>query len=53
MTLNRRPNFWVIVAAMLLFNFLIVNLFAPGQPQFIEVPYTLFREQVEAGAGSD
>src|SRR5690625_6406871 len=49
MTLNRRPNFWVIVAAMLLFNFLIVNLFAPGQPQFIEVPYTLFREQVEAG----
>lgn len=49
MTLNRGPNVWVIIGALLLLNFLIVNVFFPGQPELVEVPYTLFRDQVEAG----
>lgn len=49
MTLNRGPSVWTLVIGMLLLNFLIVNVFFPGAPAPVEVPYTLFREQVEAG----
>ncbi len=49
MVLNRGPNVWLMILGLLALNWLVVNLFFPGTPQVVEVPYTLFREQVEAG----
>lgn len=49
MTLNRGPSVWALVIGLLLVNFLVVNVFFPGTPASVEVPYTLFREQVELG----
>src|SRR5690625_5202526 len=50
MTLNRGPNVWVIIGALLLLNFLIVHVFFPAVPQLGEVPSTLSRDEVEAGS---
>jgi cell division protease FtsH len=47
----RRPGgsrFWTILALLLAINYLLSAL-ALAPPQRLEVPYTLFREQVQAG----
>src|SRR5690554_804347 len=49
MVLNRGPNIWTILLVLLALNFLVVNVFFPGEPAPVEVPYTLFREQVTEG----
>jgi cell division protease FtsH len=41
-------RFWWIVIGLLLLNWLVVSQI-PSGPDRLEVPYTLFREQVEAG----
>jgi cell division protease FtsH len=38
----------VLFAAVLLANFLLIQLVTPGQPQRVEVSYTFFKQQVEA-----
>jgi len=40
---------WLLPLALLLVNYLVVALFFPGEGAPVEVPYTLFREQVAAG----
>jgi cell division protease FtsH len=42
-------RWWLWFRLMLLLNFLIVSYLFPGPEAPVEVPYTLFREQVEAG----
>ncbi len=45
----RRPSFWMVLLGIFLINFLFVNLFFPGPAEPMQVPYTTFRQQVEAG----
>jgi cell division protease FtsH len=42
-------RWWLGFWLMLLLNFLVVSYLFPGPEAPVEVPYTLFREQVEAG----
>jgi cell division protease FtsH len=54
----RRPvwgmrRFWLIVAGMLALSYLLSSQFVDTQPDRIRVPYTFFREQVEAGNVSE
>ena len=44
----RQPSFWVVVAAMLLVNWLVSTWLLSESPR-TEVPYTFFRDQVGAG----
>ncbi|WNV75250.1 ATP-dependent zinc metalloprotease FtsH [Geodermatophilus sp. DSM 44513] len=47
----RRPGgsrFWLVLAGLLVLNWLLSGLLL-APPQRLEVPYTFFREQVEAG----
>src|SRR5438132_657224 len=39
---------FLLFPALLLANFLLIQLVTPGQPQRIEVSYTFFKQQVEA-----
>ena len=43
-------RWWVWVGIMLLFNYLVFSRVVPDHPQRLDVPYTFFRQQVEAGA---
>lgn len=45
----RRPSIWLIFIALLVANYLIVTFLFPGPGRPVEIPYTLFRQQVEAG----
>src|SRR5690242_9442554 len=45
----RTPNFWVSLLILFAINWLIVNVFFPGTPTVVTVPYTFFKEQVAAG----
>src|SRR5689334_18375576 len=38
----------LLVPALLLANFLLIQVLTPGQPQRVEVSYTFFKQQVEA-----
>src|SRR5918999_2099706 len=40
---------WLWFALILLANFLIVRLLFPGSEAPVEVPYTYFKEEVQAG----
>src|SRR5215211_3997491 len=40
---------WLLVAPILLANFLLVRLLFPGPEALVEVPYTFFKEEVRAG----
>src|ERR1700756_4175051 len=44
------PRRWqyLLIPALLLGNFLLIQLVTPGQPQRVEVSYTFFKQQVEA-----
>src|SRR5207245_5299957 len=44
------PRWWrfLLFPALLLANFLVIQLVTPGQPQRVEVSYTFFKQQVEA-----
>src|SRR5690242_11146545 len=51
--LNPRPPVtrrwqFLIFPALLLLNFVLIQQFAPGQAQRVEVSYTFFKQQVEA-----
>src|SRR5689334_1106413 len=48
-----RPPIWrwwrlLLVPALLVGNFLLIQMVTPGQPQRVEVSYTFFKQQVEA-----
>jgi cell division protease FtsH len=42
-------RWWLWFGLLLLFNFLMVSYLFPGPEAPVEVPYTFFRDQVEAG----
>ncbi len=42
-------SWWVLPLGLLLVNYIVVNLFFPGAGKPLEIPYTTFREQVQAG----
>jgi len=42
-------RWWLWFALLLLLNFLVVSYLFPGPEAPVEVPYTLFKKQVEAG----
>ena len=42
-------SWWLLPLALLLLNYVVVATFFPGEGRPVEVPYTLFREQVLAG----
>jgi cell division protease FtsH len=44
-----RLPFWLVILVLLAVNYFVGALFTPGQPARLEVPYTLFRQQVTAG----
>ena len=45
-----RPRpWWLTFLAVLAINYLLITMFAPGQPQRMDVSYTEFKQQVEAG----
>src|SRR5207247_2523602 len=45
----RRPGFWIGLIAVVIINYLIVNVFlAPQQPQQVTISYTEFKRQVTA-----
>jgi cell division protease FtsH len=39
---------YLLFPALLLANFLLIQVVTPGQPQRVEVSYTFFKQQVEA-----
>src|SRR5690554_2245040 len=39
----------LLMLGLFLLNYLIVNLFFPGPSAPVEIPYTVFRQQAEAG----
>ena len=46
---NFGMRFWVLLAALLALNYLIVAIFAPGREESVTIPYTPdFLEQIEA-----
>src|SRR5438105_7185629 len=46
----RSPGFWIGLIAVIILNYLIVNVFlAPPQPQQVTISYTEFKQQVTAG----
>ncbi|HEX2275312.1 MAG TPA: ATP-dependent zinc metalloprotease FtsH, partial [Acidimicrobiales bacterium] len=45
---RRRPGFWAVVAAMFVVNWFL-SAWLLAEPPRTEVPYTFFRDQVEAG----
>ena len=49
----RSGPWWLTILIMLGINYLLVSLFLPDQTQRIDVPYTAFREQVQAGNVAD
>ncbi len=46
---KRRLPIWVIFIGLLLVNYLVVTFLFPSPGKPVEIPYTLFREQVAAG----
>src|SRR5690606_5205835 len=42
-------GFWITFLVLLLFNYFLINWLFPSQPNFVTIPYTSFKEQVEAG----
>jgi cell division protease FtsH len=49
---KRRPAWWqtlLSLAVLLVLNYLLVSLVMPKPPQRVDVPYTLFKQQAEAG----
>jgi cell division protease FtsH len=49
-----RPRpWWLTFLAVLALNWLLVQLLMPRNPQRIDVPYTFFKQQVQAGNVSD
>jgi hypothetical protein len=46
---GRRVPIWLVILALLAVNYVVGLLITPGQPARMEVPYTLFRQQVTAG----
>lgn len=44
-----RSGFWVTFLILLLINYLLINWLFPGQPTFVTIPYTIFKNQVSAG----
>src|SRR5437867_1025291 len=45
----RSRRWWITFLAILLVNYLVISLFLPGQPEPLDLPYTTFKQQVEAG----
>jgi hypothetical protein len=39
---------FLVFPALLLLNYLLIQLVTPAQPQRVEVSYTFFKQQVEA-----
>src|SRR5436305_4913516 len=46
---GRRPPFWLVFLLLLVVNYAVSAYLVPSGPTRIEVPYTLFRQQVTAG----
>ncbi|NGM88742.1 ATP-dependent zinc metalloprotease FtsH [Parapusillimonas sp. SGNA-6] len=42
-------NVWLIFAAVLLANYLLVRVFAPSTDESVAIPYTFFKQQVAQG----
>ena len=40
---------WAIFLGLLAFNYIVVARIVPDQPDRLEVPYTLFRQQIDSG----
>ncbi len=47
--LPRMSWMWIVLFIFLAINWLVAPLVAPDQPERVTVPYTTFKEQVEAG----
>ncbi|HEX2172191.1 MAG TPA: ATP-dependent metallopeptidase FtsH/Yme1/Tma family protein, partial [Dehalococcoidia bacterium] len=46
-------NWWLAFLAVLALNYLLVSVFVPDQGRRVDVPYTVFKEQVAAGNVSE
>ena len=47
--MGRRLPFWLLLLLLLVVNYFVGSYVAPDTPARLEVPYTLFRQQVTAG----
>jgi cell division protease FtsH len=45
----RGGGFWITFFILLLINYFLINWIFPSEPTFVTIPYTSFKEQVEAG----
>ncbi|MGB9632840.1 MAG: ATP-dependent metallopeptidase FtsH/Yme1/Tma family protein, partial [Chloroflexaceae bacterium] len=45
----RRGSFWITFLVLLVLNYLLINWLFPAEPNYITIPYTVFKEQVAAG----
>src|SRR5688572_12514765 len=48
-TMLRLPRFWVMLLVLFMLNWLIVPILFPPVNDRVTVPYTFFKQQVEAG----
>lgn len=46
---TRRGSFWITFLVLLVLNYLLINWLFPAEPNYITIPYTVFKEQVAAG----
>jgi cell division protease FtsH len=45
----RRGSFWITFIVLLLLNYVLINWLFPDEPEFVTIPYTVFKEQVTSG----
>jgi cell division protease FtsH len=45
----RRGSFWITFGLLLLLNYFLINWLLPSEPEFVTIPYTVFKEQVTSG----
>lgn len=45
----RRGSFWITFLVLLVLNYLLINWLFPAEPNYVTIPYTVFKEQVAAG----
>ena len=45
----RRGSFWLTFAGLLLLNYVLINWIFPNEPDFVTIPYTVFKAQVTDG----
>jgi cell division protease FtsH len=45
----RSGRWWLGFLAILFLNYIVISIFLPGDPEPVEIPYTVFKQQIEAG----